>query len=230
LGNNVIGDLDGCQIDLLATDSTGDPGLSAFVDDGAPGHGRFPLLPGSRAVDAGNTDACSADDQLDTPRRGACDIGAVEFYPLVNDLVTLANVSTALDSTPVPDGPAGIFRITAEFTNRSAQAIGYRFAEVVELSGGNLLLNAAGGAGGVGARLTVTGNDTLLLPSATETFTFDIGLQKREPFTFLVNVVGDPQTAAVSVKKNKRQKVKRAAVGFKKKISEGIRTGRKRKG
>ena len=54
LGNNIIGDLNVCDINLLSSDLTGDPGLGAFVDDGMPGRGHFPLNPGSQAVDAGN--------------------------------------------------------------------------------------------------------------------------------------------------------------------------------
>jgi hypothetical protein len=122
-------------------------GLGNFIDSGAAGNGRFPLLATSHAIDRGNNDVCSSDpelgtDQLDTPRLGACDIGAVEFYPVVNELVALANVSTAFDPRPVPGGPAEIFRITAEFTNTSNQAIVNRLVEVVDLTGGNLLLKS----------------------------------------------------------------------------------------
>jgi hypothetical protein len=153
-------------------------------------------LSGSQAIDAGNEAACAATDQLDTPRRGICDIGAVEFYPVVNDLVVVSNISSGFDPKPVPGGPAGTLRITAEFTNTSTEVIGHRFAEVVELTGKNLLLNADGGTGGVGARLTLRDNtSTPLLPGATETFEFIIGLQTQEPFTFLVNMLGDPQVS-----------------------------------
>ena len=65
---------------------------------------------------------------------------------MVNDLVALANVKTNFDPTPVPNGPAGTFRITAEFTNTGTPTIGHRFAEVVEFAGENLLLNADRGA------------------------------------------------------------------------------------
>jgi hypothetical protein len=192
LGNNVIGDLTDCGINLRSSDLTGDPGLAVFIDDGTPGGGRFPLLADSQAVNAGNENACPPTDQLETPRNGACDIGAVEFYPIVNDLVVLANVSTAFDPTPVPGGPAGIFRITAEFTNTSTQPIGHRFAEVVEFTGGNVLLNADRGPGGVGARLTSPDSASRpLLPGATETFEFVIGLQESEPFSFFVNLLGE---------------------------------------
>jgi hypothetical protein len=111
LGHNLFGNPTGCSTALHPTDLTGDPGLGTFIDSGGPGTGRFPLLPSSQAIDAGNEAACAATDQLDTPRRGRCDIGAVEFYPIINDLVTAGSVSTEFDALPVPGGPAGTFRI-----------------------------------------------------------------------------------------------------------------------
>jgi hypothetical protein len=204
-GNNVIADLTDCGINLRSSDLTGDPGLAAFIDDGTPGGGRFPLLADSQAINAGNESACPPTDQLETPRNGPCDIGAVEFYPVLNDLVVLANVSTAFDATPVPSGPAGTFRITAEFINMSTLPIGHRFAEVAEITAGNLLLNADGGAGGVGARVTFPGIASRpLLPGATETFEFVIGLQKQEPFTFLVSLLGElqPSNSVVALLRN----------------------------
>jgi hypothetical protein len=79
LGNNIIGDTSGCDIDLLSSDLVGDPGLGDFVDDGMPGRGHFPLNPVSQAIDAGNSGFCPATDQLGLPRVGECDIGAIEF-------------------------------------------------------------------------------------------------------------------------------------------------------
>jgi hypothetical protein len=79
LGTNLVGDPTGCTITLLPTDLTGDPGLGDFTDDGTPGNGHFPLLPGSQAIDAGNDAFCLPTDQLGEPRVGRCDIGAIEF-------------------------------------------------------------------------------------------------------------------------------------------------------
>jgi hypothetical protein len=79
LGTNLIGDPTGCAITLLPTDLTGDPGLGDFTDDGTPGNGHFPLLPGSPAIDAGNDAFCPPTDQLGQRRVGPCDIGAIEF-------------------------------------------------------------------------------------------------------------------------------------------------------
>jgi hypothetical protein len=79
LGTNLEGEPSGCPMTLLPTDLTGDPGLAAFTADGTPGHGHFPLLASSPAVDAANEAACLPTDQLGRPRVGPCDIGAVEF-------------------------------------------------------------------------------------------------------------------------------------------------------
>jgi hypothetical protein len=80
LGHNVLGDLTGCDVALQeGTDRTGDPGLSAFIDDGTPGQGHFPLLHDSPAIHAGNDVACPPTDQLGQPRVRVCDIGAIEF-------------------------------------------------------------------------------------------------------------------------------------------------------
>jgi hypothetical protein len=79
LGNNAVGTSMGCTITLQGTDLTGEPGLGGLTDDGTPGNGHFPLLSTSPAINTGNDAACLLTDQLDQPRVGPCDIGAVEF-------------------------------------------------------------------------------------------------------------------------------------------------------
>jgi hypothetical protein len=86
LGHNLIGDPTRCTITLQPSDLTGDPGFGAFTDDGTPGHGYFPLLQNSQAIDAGDDAVCPRRDQLgqrrvNIPRMGTshCDIGAIEF-------------------------------------------------------------------------------------------------------------------------------------------------------
>jgi hypothetical protein len=81
LGNNLIDDPTRCTITLLPTDLTRDPELGDFTDDGTPGHGHFPLLATSPAINAGNDGVCPPTDQLGQPRVGICDIGAIEFQP-----------------------------------------------------------------------------------------------------------------------------------------------------
>jgi hypothetical protein len=96
---------------LRSNDLQGDPGLGAFVDEGTPGHGYFPLLPGSPAIDAGGVAPlhhsttlgkpevgdtshgskadCSPTDQIGQPRLDRCDIGAIE---LIADKVAIRRV------------------------------------------------------------------------------------------------------------------------------------------
>jgi hypothetical protein len=120
-------------------------------------------------------------------------------------LVELREVITQFDPTPASGAPAGTFLITAKFENVSDQTIVYPFFEVVsiELRGGPgssfgpVLLNADYGPGEVGARLTPKG--TPLEPAGSRTFEFLIGLRQQEPFTFLVNMLGEPQTSNPSI-------------------------------
>jgi len=80
LGNNIIGSLAGCSVALRSSDIVGDPGVGSFIEDVLVyGSGHVPLMPGSPAINHGNDGACSPRDQLGEPRRGICDIGAVEF-------------------------------------------------------------------------------------------------------------------------------------------------------
>jgi len=79
-GNNVFGDPTGCNVTLQPGDLTGDAGLDLFTDGGKPGHVYFTLLPTSPAIGAGNADFCPIEDQLDRPRKGRCDIGAINFH------------------------------------------------------------------------------------------------------------------------------------------------------
>ena len=77
------------------------------------------LVPGSPAIDAGGSDCLDATgaplatDQRNKPRlvdgdgdgTAACDIGAFEFFPMVNDFVTLdPALDTTFDPTPVLEG------------------------------------------------------------------------------------------------------------------------------
>jgi len=88
LDHNLIGDAMDCAVTRGSHDLTGDPGLGDFRDDGTPGHGHFPLLPTSQAIDAGNDVVCPRRDQRGQRRvniRGVgtsiCDMGAIEFHP-----------------------------------------------------------------------------------------------------------------------------------------------------
>ncbi len=86
LGNNLLGDISGCDINLQPSDMIGDPGLGSLVGAGeedSPGSAHFPVLAGSAVIGKGNPNACLQNDQLGHLRAGTCDIGAVEFGGLV---------------------------------------------------------------------------------------------------------------------------------------------------
>jgi CSLREA domain-containing protein len=194
LGHNLFGGSPNCDLTLLPSDLTvlGDLGLGAFTDSGVPGQGHVPLLDTSPAIDTGDDAACPITDQLGT-RRGdidgvgtsICDIGAVEFVPVLNDDVSLDDLQTSCCSQ---------FTIDATFTYNGAVPVKEPFFQVSELSGGNVVANADGGAGGVGARVSVfrgPGTD-VLQPGTTFTVRFVIDLRDENAFRFFVNFYGVP--------------------------------------
>jgi hypothetical protein len=79
LGHNLLNDRPNYPIIPLASDRTGLSGLEPFADDGNPGHGHFPILPGSPAIDAGDSAIYLPMDQLGHTRITICDIGTIEF-------------------------------------------------------------------------------------------------------------------------------------------------------
>jgi hypothetical protein len=109
LDHNLIGDPTGCTIALQPHDRTGSPGLAIYTDDGTPGHGHWPLLPTSQAIDAGDAATCPPTDQLGRPRLGTCDIGAVEFSPSPDPLAAFVTgfYRYALGREPSPTEVAG---------------------------------------------------------------------------------------------------------------------------
>src|SRR5262249_21279001 len=125
----------------------------------------------------------------------ACDIGAFEFFPTVNDQVLARDLHTKFSPKPVAGGPAGTFTITRAFTNTSSTPLRFLFFGVRQLTPGNLLVNADDGPGEVGATLTPKIAGDVLVPGAEVTATFVIGLQektKRKQLTFVVNVFAEP--------------------------------------
>jgi hypothetical protein len=187
-----------------------------FVD--AP-NSNFRLSLGSPGIDAGiNTEAPASDlDRTARPIDGdgdgmaVVDMGAFEFCPaggschvVVNHFVSFEPDGSTFDfrddPTGCPEGFAGKFSFDARLSNTSAHILSDLYVGVTTLTNGNLLYNADGGPGRVGARLTVPQQDGLadgLLNS--EEFVdvpFVICLTARAPFTFVVDVFGVVDTSA----------------------------------
>ena len=106
-------------------------------------------------------------------------------YLVLDDLITLGDVTT--------EAVGDELHVTATFTNTSDTAIGNPFFEVIELTGGNLLMNADAGPGGTGATLSPDVGDGILSPGEPTTVAFVIGLDTRDAFRFFVSVKGEPR-------------------------------------
>jgi uncharacterized delta-60 repeat protein len=121
----------------------------------------------------------------------------------VNALVSFDPIPSRFDFTPDPTGcPAGFvgkFSFEARLTNTSEGSLSDLVVAVTTLTNGNLLQNADGGPGGVGARLTVPQQDGFtdgrLTPDEFVDVPFIICLTVREPFTFVVDVFGVADTS-----------------------------------
>ena len=111
-GNNLIGSLTGCISVLQPSDLTGDPGLGTFADNGTPGNGHFPLLGTSRAINAGNGIACPHKDQIGTPRKARCDIGAIEHTNNSNSSKPKAEKMAVADERHSKEAKHSQFAIT----------------------------------------------------------------------------------------------------------------------
>ena len=89
------------------------------------------------------------------------------------------------------------FQFEARLTNSSEHFLSdlSRGPWITRLTNGNLLQNADGGPGGVGAQLTVPQQDGftdgVLSPEEFVEVPFVICLTERRPFTFVVDVFGD---------------------------------------
>jgi len=119
----------------------------------------------------------------------------VRVAGLVNDRLSQDSVSTSYNPSD-PRAPAGVYYISADFTNSSSNALQDIFFEVAMLTGGNQVLNADGGPGGVGATVSVPpeslGADGILSPGEAFNVVFEIGLAERRSFDFYVDAYGVP--------------------------------------
>jgi hypothetical protein len=207
LGHNLFGNAAGCG-NLHSSDLTGDAGVGALVDAGLPGGAYLPLLSGSPAIDAGEASTCAAQDQRQLVRSidgngdgvRACDMGAVEFYPTLNDRVQLTGLrySFVKPSSSEPFDPrhaAGEFRIRATFMNPGPDICNVVF-DVVTLNGPagtNPIMWAGIPLGIEGTALSATEAYAPLHVRSGESqeYLFSVAVQQRTPINFLINVVGD---------------------------------------
>lgn len=120
----------------------------------------------------------------------------------INNLLTMSNVRISYNPMPAPNAPAGVYTVASTYTNRSTSTIRGLYFLVVELSGGNLLLNADGGPAGVGATVSIPasalGSNGTLDPGESVQVTFKIGMQSFQSFDFFVDPYGILGAAATA--------------------------------
>ena len=120
--------------------------------------------------------------------------------------LTVTTSGAATNTTPVANGPAGVYSFNAQFCNNVAQTLTGLSSKTLTLSNGNNLLNrtrdafAAPGAaaippGGVGTEKDITAAngyaDLALATSECVTVPYQIGLTNRNKFNFTVRIRGD---------------------------------------
>jgi hypothetical protein len=161
-------------------------------------NGDTALLDGDPALDTGDRrsvfvsdlDGDGVRDAIDPCPRGPLNNVAGECqrstvaHQILDDLIALTDVTSETRD--------GHQLITASLTNTSTTPVKNPFFEVTELTGGNVLVNADGGPGDVGATLSPDVGDGILAPGEPMRVTFRVRLQSQEPFGFFVQFHGDP--------------------------------------
>ena len=158
------------------------------------------LQPGLNTLDLVAEEWCGGEEGAGGNGIGRLDLKLVVGPgQLVNDLVSFEPGPSTFHFTPdptgCPEGFVGKFSFEARLTNASESSLTDLVVAVTTLTNGNLLQNADGGPGGVGAQLTVPQDDGfadgVLSPDEFVDVPFIICLTQRQPFTFVVDVFGD---------------------------------------
>ena len=121
-----------------------------------------------------------------------------EVPVVINSSVTFvplgATLKTTADTSGCPAGFVGKYSFDARLTNKSNSQLSALLVKVATLSNGNLLQNADGGPGGVGAVMTVPQkngySDGILSNNEFVDVPFIICLKLKTRFSFFVDVLG----------------------------------------
>ncbi len=117
--------------------------------------------------------------------------------PSVNHRLKLSGLTETYDSAPQANAPQGVYHVNATFTNVTEITLEDLSFVVANVVGGNVVLNADGGPGGLAAKISVPaaalGGDGFLEPNESFTFTFDVGLAGTTVSDLTVNANGVPR-------------------------------------
>jgi hypothetical protein len=195
LSDQVEPDLDPARETIVSLFNAGDEAQTIILGDFV-----------GRALALHPVQANSADDVVKTssfdsttgsftvPARTTAVFVEKESAVAINRWLRLMRMRFSYSATPVANAPAGVFTISATFQNWSPRTFSDPFFEVVLLTGGNVVLNAQDGPGGIGSIVPVPyqmlGGNGLWDPGEQVTIPFRIGLVKKWPFLFLVSAQG----------------------------------------
>ncbi len=116
--------------------------------------------------------------------------------PSVNHRLKLTSLTETYESTPQANAPQGVYRVNATFTNVTEITLEDLSFVVANVVGGNVVLNADGGPGGLASKISVPGTalggDGFLEPNEAFTVTFDVGLAGTAVSDLTVNANGVP--------------------------------------
>jgi hypothetical protein len=203
------GDFNGDGHQDLATANAGARTVSILL---GRGDGTFEAAPdvgvgGSVSVTVGDFNGDGHPDLATANAGDLFELGTVSILlndtagGVVNDLVTFNPIPSTFTFTPDPSGCppdfVGIFRFETRLTNIGEPHLSDLVVAVTTLTDGNLLQNADGSPGGIGARLTVPRQegftDGRLTPDEFVEVPFLICVTEQQPFRFVVDVLGETE-------------------------------------
>lgn len=116
--------------------------------------------------------------------------------PSINHRLKLLGSTGRYDPMPRANAPAGVYRLETTFANVTEITLEDISFNVTNLAGGNLVLNADGGPGGLGATISILsaqlGGDGKLSPNESFSAVFEIGLKSKDTSDFTVAAEGVP--------------------------------------
>ncbi len=112
----------------------------------------------------------------------------------INHRLKLSSLTQTYEPTPQANAPQGVYHINATFTNVTEITLETLSFTVANVVGGNVVLNADGGPGGLAAKISVPatalGGDGFLEPNESFAFSFDVGLAAAALSDLTVNANG----------------------------------------
>jgi hypothetical protein len=169
--------------DVAISPTTGSVYVAGSTSGGLPG-----TIGGAQSVLRGGEDAFVA--------RLTSDLTEGSLPALLNSYLSFNPVPSTFHTSPATtDCGAGTFSFKARLTNTGSHSFSHLAVKVTALTNGDLLQNADGGPGGVGALLTVPATgayaDGVMAPGESVDVSFVICLRTEGAFTFFVDVLGN---------------------------------------